>query len=888
VARGDQTRGRHFPRIPLLPAPLIGRRTEIATARELLLGGARLLTLTGPPGVGKTALALALGIDQQDRFDDGASLVDLSPVADAGLVAEAIADVLGASGRRQPLERLIGTLQHRELLLVLDNFEQVVGAAPLVADLLAACPRLTTVVTSRVALRVRWEHELPVPPLRLPDSHDLLPATELAQVPAIRLFVERGRAVNPSFALTDENASAVASVCAHLDGLPLAIELAAARVRLLAPAAMLRQLERTGEAGVQPRALALLTDGPRDLPRRQQTLRDAIAWSHALLDPAEQILLRRLAVFAGGCTLEAAEAICNPVPGSKLKVQGEAPTLNLEPETLNLVASLIEKSLLRQEDGPAAAASGPRLRMLETVREFALEQLSASDEEAVIRRRHIAYYVGLAEVAEPRLFGPEQGRWLDHLSQERENLSAAARWATAEGDAESVLRLGAALIRFWRVRGGAADARERVEGILALASAAPPVPAAIKAFEGAGELALVLGEYAVAQRLFEQSLEVAQQLQDRLGMAKALCLLGKLAGFRGSYPDAHRLGDESLAIVEAHGDIATLTGTLREVGMLSYLSDDQPRARHLFERGLAAARQTGDQRMVANLAFSLALTHHVTGELEEAGRIYEECLATDRALGHRASEGSVLNNLGHIASLRGDLPRARVLFRDSLLASREGGDRRRLGFTLAAISALMASQGEPVRAIRLNAASLTALDAMGAQLAPPMRALYDQQLTAAHTALGPDAVGVAQAAGQTIALDQAVEETLSWLGDPGERPASDERSVGDSRPRRRGSSADTAAPLGPAEVMKRAQPGPARADQPAPAAHLPLTPRERDVAALLARGLTNRQISEALVVTEGTAENYVVRAMRRLGLQNRAQVAAWAVERHLHEEPTAR
>jgi tetratricopeptide (TPR) repeat protein len=416
-------------------------------------------------------------------------------------------------------------------------------------------------------------------------------------------------------------------------------------------------------------------------------------------------LFRRLTVFAGGCTLEAVEWVCET--------------------SWTEIASLVEKGLLQLEPavGGAAAGPDPRVRLLETVREYGVEQLEASGEAVSIRRRHVSYYVGLAEEAEPRLLGPEQDTWLRRLYVERDNFRAATRRAMEGGDAESVLRLNAALPRFWYARGAPADARDRIQDLLTLAPAAPPRPSVVKAFAGVGDLARIVGDYAAAQALFEQSLAVARRLGYRLGTAAALRRLAQLAGYRGSYLEADRLGRQSLAILERCDDPAELAGTLRELGMISYLADDQARARELLERSLATARRVGNEVRIGDASFSLALTYHVSGELDLAWRLYEDALRIDRARGNRGAEGSVLNNLGSLAILRRDLDQARVLLRRSLLASRDGGDRRRLAFTLSAVAGLIALEGESEGALRLDAAGRAALDALGARLASAMRAL---------------------------------------------------------------------------------------------------------------------------------------------------------------------
>ena len=859
--------GRHHPGIPLLPAALVGREREIATAhRTLETSGARLLTLTGPPGVGKTSLALELATVRADRHRHGGQFVDLSPLGSADLVAPTIADALAVGGGgRRPAGRLIRFLQNQDLLLVLDNFEHVMDAAPLVADLLAACPRLTVLVTSRTPLRLRWEHELPVTPLGLPDLATASEPAELARAPAVTLFVERAHAVLPGFGLDDQHARLIAEICIRLDGLPLAIELAAARIRLLSPVEMHARLVGAGTTGPdqgradgrRTSALHLLADGPRDLPARQQTLRNAIAWSYNLLDEPEQRAFRQLAVFVGGCTLEGAEAL---VSAAMRDADGTARTPDASPDALPLVSALVEQNLVRREQ---TNYGEPRLRMLETVREFAYGQLVALGELPRAEREHAAYLVTLAERAEPALAGPEQANWLDRLDLERDNVRRAASRAVGRGDVETVVRLDAALIRYWRSHADELSVRERVAGILALATTAPPTLSTVKALAGAGDLARSLGEYETAQALFERCLQIARDVGDRDGIASALWGLCRFSGHRGRYQAARQYGEESVTLYEETGNLVGLAAALCDLGMILYFERRQAEARATLERGLEIARQIGDRDRVSELVYSLALTYHVAGDFGTARRHYDECLTICRELGSRTITGSALGNLGNLLTLDGDLEGARLMLHESLTLSRGAGDRRRLAFTLSSVAGLAAATEAPERALRLDAAASAATRQMGARLASAMRAVHDAQLEPARHALGGERAATAEAEGASVPLDEAVDEALAWLASPSSPvKAVDREDDGQKRQL-------------PHSIT---EPGGSRPHaSPAGA----LTRREHDVATLIGRGLSNREIAAELVLTEATAANYVQRVMNRLGLRRRSQVAAWAVEHGL-------
>lgn len=692
-----------------LPVPLtrmIGREGELAAVSALVLDpDVRLVTLTGAGGVGKTRLALLTATALSHRFADGVAFIALAPVRDPTLVVSAIAEALRVQEHRDAplIERVTAHLRTRQMLLVFDNFEHLLEAASLVGSLLADCPGCTALVTSRTVLRLYGEHDFLVSPLAMPNKRTRSRLAEISQSGPVRLFVDRARAAQSSFTLTEDNAPAVAAICVRLDGLPLAIELAAARVTIFPPAALLSRLERR---------LPLLAGGGRNQPERHRAMRDAIAWSYDLLTTDEQALFRRLAVCAGGFTLDAAEAIAGLTNPASRPV-GDAPDA-----IVGLVASLVDQSLLQRAVPEEWADREPRFVMLETIREFGDEQLEASNEGEESRRRHATYFLSMAEALANQLAGMEMARALDQLATELPNIRVALAWARDRGEAETTLRLASALYPFWNFRGQVSEGRNWLATALAMSGAMATTR--VDGLLAATGLAELQGDLKQAIALGEETLELARASGYRFGVARALLLLGVAAEWEGALD----------------------------------------RAASLFEQALARQADFGAQHWTARVVACLASTVHLRGDGERAEVLAQEGLAMARAAGHAWTAGLALGVLANVASERGDLARAVGLYDEVLAIARELGDQRAVAGTVGGLAGVVAARGKYEHAARLLGAARALGDAAGYKFLTH-HLFYDRVLARVRDRLDERVFALAWAAGQALAPDRAVAEAMA-------------------------------------------------------------------------------------------------------------------------------
>ena len=680
--------------LPTPPTRLIGREKEVAELQDLLLSGeVDLITLTGPGGTGKTRLAIQAAANSTEHFPDGVFFVSLATVSDPALVSSAIAAAmtLGETTSQQSmLDSVKQYLRDKRALLVLDNFEQVVTAAPLVLDLLQACPHLKILATSRVLLHLRAERGFPVAPLPLPDHKNLPELKQLSQYAAVQLFIQRALDVKPAFSITNENAPAVAELCLRLDGLPLAIELAAARIRVLTPQAMLARLEQR---------LPLLSGGLRDLPERQQTLHKTIEWSFNLLDGEAKRLFRRLAVFVGGWTLEAAEAISQCEEDRPLDV-------------LSLMESLINSSLLMSASSPNSEF---RFAMLGTIREYALEKLDEAGETAELRHRHCDYYVQFAERAEPQLRGVQQKVWLQALDSELDNVRAALDWTqTAEAATASTaaLRLASALTWYWFVRGYWNEGREWLRRALASSAGAPP-QYQVRALVAAGIMAWYAGDFVAARTQLTSGVAVAREANLTTDLGYALASLSNIImGQEGAGP-ARAMAHEGETIFRAAGDKWGTALALYAQGLAAYWQNDLAATRTLFEQSIRLYRELGDRWRAAGPIGHLGDLANRHGDYDTAKISYEESLAVARDLGDRSGIAAGLSSLADIAYAQGDYRRARSLYEEGLALHLQLEDKLSIGWTRYGLGKVEWAQGEYARAESLIGEALITVQAAG-------------------------------------------------------------------------------------------------------------------------------------------------------------------------------
>ena len=725
--------------LPLQPTPLLGREKEVSEVCEILRDDElRLLTLSGPGGTGKTRLALQAAADLLDEFPEGTFFAPLATLTEAELFLPAVAETLGVreTGEQPLFESLKDYLKERRLLLVLDNFEQVLGAAPTVKELLAGAPGLKVLATSRAPLGLYGEHEFPVPPLSLPDLKRPPPLESLTQYEAVGLFVERARALKPDFEVTNESAPAVAEICVRLDGLPLAIELAAARIKMLPPRAMLQRLSSR---------LKLLTGGARDLPERQRTLRGAIEWSFALLDEGERTLFGRLAVFSGGRTLEAIEAICD--------AEGDLPV-----DTFDGVSSLVDKSLLRQEEG---LNGEPRFVMLETVHEFARAKLQESAEAEEIKRTHALYFLTLAEEAYQELKGANQLGWLDRLEAEHDNMRAALSWALERKELEVALNLGGALWLFWFVRGYHSEGRRWLQEALVIGERGSPDSRAM-ALAGVGWLAAHQGDLDRAEEACEEGLQLLANEAREPSEAKRclLVFLGWVAREREDYGRATQMFEESLALSEEMSDTYWHATSLSNLALVSHYRRDSETATELYEGSMDLFREQGDKQSLAYCLNNLGMVVYSQGDLVRAAQLTEEGVALVRELGARVDVALGLCNLGWIALLQDDLSRAADLYRESLSLSWDTGLTPLVQSALEGFACVAGAKGEADRAARLWGAAQSLHETKGIPRDDDFLAEADARISAVRSGMGEEAWEETWRKGRAMTLDEAVSYAL--------------------------------------------------------------------------------------------------------------------------------
>jgi predicted ATPase/DNA-binding CsgD family transcriptional regulator len=854
--------------LPTQLTPLIGRDQEVAALCALLRRPeVHLLTIIGTGGIGKTRLGLQVATNLLDTFSDGVCLVLLATIRDSDLLVSSLAQTLGVKeiGTQSSFDLLKVHLRDKHLLLVLDNFEQVVAAAPLLTDLLETCPFLKILITSREPLHVRGEQEFPLAPLAFPDLKQLPSSEVVAQYGAVALFLQRAQAVKPDFQLTDDNASVVAAMCVRLDGLPLALELAAARLKHLSLPALLARLEHR---------LEVLTHGPRDVHARQQTLRNTIQWSYDLLSEYEQRLFRRLALFVGGCTLEAIEALSTALDGESCQV-------------LDGISSLIDKSLLRHSEQEVIE---PRFLMLETIREYGLEALSEVGEISTVRQTHATYYVALAEKAAQEYTSAQQGEWLERLEREHDNLRTTMEWLLepAQGDSHSEMasRLGESLTEFWVVRGYYSEARAFLERVLARGEGIP-LSLRAKMLDLAASFANEQGDFDRAETMWQESLALSRELGDIRGIASSLKGIGYIVNKKGDFTAGRSHLEESLALTKEAGDPEAAAWSLFFFADTISANGDYRRGYTLFEESLAIFRELGLRRGMAACLYQSAMYLFFGEQAEQAtvDQRLEDCLAICRELSDKegmayycwvkgwaafkqgdtvVAHGMIEQGLalcremgmrwhacagraflGRIKAQQRDFAGAHALLAESLAEARTLDDWAR-AFCLERLAVVVVAQGEYAWAACLLSVAASLRENCATPAHPAERADYEPAMTAARTSLGEQAFASAWDEGRSMSFEQVMAAKSSTIAtSPAFSPSTS--STAKSRP---------TFPDG-------------------------LSAREVEVLSLVAQGLSNAEIAEQLVISLLTVKAHMRSLYNKLGLSSRSAATRYAIEHQL-------